>query len=76
MQQRAFGYLLGIHSNTPILALEGDTGWLNTEVRRHTEMFRFWNCIIKMDATRKCLKLIMESIKIIGVQKSNNFLKK
>ncbi len=42
VQRRALRYFLGIHSKTPILALEGDTGWLNTKVRRHTEMVRFW----------------------------------
>ncbi len=57
MQQRALRYFLGVHSKTPSLAIEGDTGWLNTEVRRHTEMFRFWNHIIKMDATRLSRKV-------------------
>ncbi len=79
VQQKALRYFLGIHSKTPILALEGDTGWLNTEVRRHIEMFRFWNHIIKMDATRLTRKVFETDYricKITGVQKSNNFLKK
>ncbi len=29
----AIRYFLGVHSKTPILALEGDTGWLIIEVR-------------------------------------------
>ncbi len=53
VQQSVLRYVLGIHSKTPILALDGDTGWLNTEVRRHTEIFRFWNHIITMDPTNK-----------------------
>ncbi len=64
MQQRALRYFLGVHSKTPILALEGDTGWLNTEVRRHTEMFRFWNCIIMMDATRLTRKVFETDYRI------------
>ncbi len=62
--QRALRYLLGVHSKTPILALEGDTGWLNTEVRRHTEMFRFWNCIIKMDVSRRTRKVFETDYRI------------
>jgi hypothetical protein len=29
IQQRAIRYYLGVHSKAPILAIEGDTGWLN-----------------------------------------------
>ncbi len=50
-------YFLGVHSKTPLVALEGDTGWSNTQIRRRTEMLRFWNCVIKMDATRLTRKL-------------------
>ncbi len=57
-------YFLGVHLKTPILASEGDTGWLNTEVKRHTEMFRFWNRIIKMDATRLTKKVFETDYRI------------
>ena len=57
VQQRALRYYLGVHSKAPLLALEGDTGWVNIETRRHTEMFRFWNRVLKMDATRLTRKV-------------------
>ena len=31
IQQRALRYFVGVHSKSPLLALEGDTGWLNGE---------------------------------------------
>ncbi len=48
----------------PILALDEKTGWLNTEVRKHTEMIRFWNRIIKMDTTRLSRKVFETDYRI------------
>ncbi len=48
----------------PILALDEKTGWLNTEVRKHTEMIRFWNRIIKMDTTRLTRKVFETDYRI------------
>ncbi len=43
---------MGVHPKTPLLALEGDTGWLHPSVRRHVEMLRFWNRVLNMDENR------------------------
>ena len=59
IQQRALRYYLGVHNKTPLLAIEGDTGWLNCQVRRHIEMCRFWNRIINMEDSR-LTKIIFE----------------
>ncbi len=37
---------------TPLLSLEGDNGCLHHSVRRHVEMIRFWNRVLKMDENR------------------------
>ena len=52
IQHRALRYYLGVHQKTPILALEGDTGWLSCTVRRHIEMIRLWNRLVNMDDSR------------------------
>ncbi len=46
IQQRAFRFYLGVYPKTPLLALEGDTGWIHPNVRRHTKMLRFWNRVL------------------------------
>ena len=50
IQQHRF--YLGVHQKTPLLALEGDTRWVHPNVRRHIEMLRFWNRVLKMDESR------------------------
>ncbi len=52
IQQRTLRYNMGVHPKTPLLALEGDTEWLHPSVRRHVEMLRFWNRVLKMDENR------------------------
>ena len=57
IQQRALRYYLGVHQKAPLLALEGDTGWVNSTIRRHTEMVRFWNRVLGMDSNRLTRKI-------------------
>ncbi len=52
IKQRALRLYLGVHLKTPLLALEGYTGWIHPNVRRHTEMLRFWNRVLNMDESR------------------------
>ncbi len=52
IQQRTLRYYMGVHPKTLLLALVGDTGCLNPSVRRHVEMLRFWNWVLKMDENR------------------------
>jgi len=58
-QNRALRYFLGVHQKAPILALEGDTGWVTTDVRRQTEMLRLWNRLIYMDDSRLTKKVFL-----------------
>ena len=57
IQQRAIRYYLGVHSKAPLYAIEGDTGWIPCDIRRHTEMLRFWNRLMNMDNTRITYKV-------------------
>lgn len=59
IQHRALRYYLGVHQKTPILALEGDTGWLSCTVRRHIEMIRLWNRLVNMDDSRLTKRIFM-----------------
>ncbi len=57
IQYRAQRYYLGVHQKTPLLALDGDIGWLNCQNRRHIEMFKMWNRLVKMDDTKLTRKI-------------------
>jgi len=59
VQQRAARYYLGVHSKTPLLALSGDIGWLNTHTLRLIKIAKFWNRLINMDETRLTKKLFL-----------------
>ncbi len=54
-QNRANRYYLGVHQKAPILAIEGDMGWIMTTVRCWVAMLRLWNKLIQMpdDCTTK-----------------------
>ena len=43
---------LGVHKHAPNLAVSGDMGWTTRRARRHIEMIRLWNRLIKMPETR------------------------
>ncbi len=38
IQNRAPRHCLGVHQKAPILALEGDMGWITSDVRSQTEI--------------------------------------
>ncbi len=59
IQNRALRYFLGVHQKEPILALEGDMGWITSDVRRQTEMLRLWNKLIHMDDSRLTKKVFL-----------------
>ena len=52
VQNKAIRFYLGVHRFAPNLAINGDTGWTSTTVRRRVEMIRFWNRVVDMDAVR------------------------
>jgi hypothetical protein len=52
IQLRACRYFLGIHQKAPIGAIIGDMGWQDCQKRRHLEMIRLWNRLMKLDQNR------------------------
>ncbi len=59
IQNKALRYFLGVHKTAPILALEGDMGWITKDVRRQTEKLCLWNRLINMDDSRLTKKLFL-----------------
>ena len=57
VQFRAQRYFLGVHNKTPLLSLFGDMGWTDPRDRRHLDMLRLWNRLIKMDNNRLTKKI-------------------
>ena len=52
VQNRAIRYYIGVHRFAPILAIQGDMGWVTPINRRAICMLRFWNRLINMDDDR------------------------
>ena len=46
LQNRILWYFLGVHRYTPILGLQGDSGWLPPRVKRHLCMIRLLNKLV------------------------------
>ena len=57
VQLRAQRWFLGVHNKTPILAITGDMGWDSTKHRRHINIFRYYNRILKMNDNRIAKKV-------------------
>lgn len=52
IQNRAIRCFLGVHKFAPILAIQGDMGWVPVVVQRKCEMIRLWNRLIRMAEDR------------------------
>ena len=59
VQNRAIRYFMGVHPKTPIPALNGDMGWIATDVRRHNAMIRYWNRLMNMNNERITKKVFI-----------------
>ena len=59
VQYRAMRIFLGVHKHGPNLAVAGDMGWTTGRVRRHIEIIRLWNRLIKMPETRLTHKIFL-----------------
>ena len=42
---------LGVHSMVPILAIQGDMGWVSPKYRRCLKLFMLWNHFVILDNT-------------------------
>lgn len=52
VQNRAARFYLGVGKRTPLVGLQGETGWLPSRSRRVLSMVRYFNKIIGMDSDR------------------------
>ena len=59
IQNRAIRFYLGIHRFAPNLAINGDVGWISSQVRRKVNMLRLWNRMMKLDSERLTKKVFM-----------------
>lgn len=52
VQNQALRYFLGVHQFTPLLAVQGESGWLSCNCRHKMNMLRLWNRLIYMENER------------------------
>ena len=52
VHNRAIRVYLGVHNKSSNLAIKGDVGWIDPDVRRKLEMIRMWDRLVKMDDNR------------------------
>ena len=52
IQNRASRVFLGVHRFAPLLALEGDMGWMSTRYRRWINILRLWNRLTTLNMDR------------------------
>lgn len=69
LQNRAIRYFLGVHNKVPILAIQGDMGWVTPKYRSYLNMFRYWNYLVSLDANRLTKHIFYWDMK----EKSNNW---
>ena len=72
VQNRAFRYFLGVHKFAPTLGIMGDTGCLSTRSRRHINMIRFWNKLLKMKDDRLTKQIFLWDLTQPGDSWSND----
>ena len=59
IQNRAVHVYLGVHKFAPLLALEGDMGWMSCEHRQQLSILRLWNRILKLPDDRLTKKIFI-----------------
>ena len=62
MQNKAIRYFVGLGPKTPILALQGEMGWMSPSSRHFIKIIKLWNRIIKMEHSRLPFKLIQHML--------------
>lgn len=61
VENRAIRCFLGVHKFVPVLAAQGDMGWVPGSILRKSEMVRLWNRIIYMPDNRITKKVFLWS---------------
>ena len=57
LQRRAIRYFLGVHRFAPNHAIEGDMGWLPSNICQYLEMFNYWNRLVTLPVHRLTRKV-------------------
>ena len=52
VEQRAMRFFLGVHRFAPILGIQGDMGWVPSNIRWKICILRYWNRLLKMNQNR------------------------
>lgn len=65
-QNKAIRYFMGVHKFAPLLAINGDMGWISTQHRRWVNMLRFWNRLVNMPDYRLTKKIFLYDYDCIG----------
>ena len=52
VEQRAMRFFLGVHRFAPILGIQGDMGWIPSNIRWTISILRYWNRLLKMNENR------------------------
>ena len=68
---RAMRVFLGVHKFAPILAMEGDLGWMQPRYRRWICMLRLWNRLVAMDPNRITYKIFVNDFYMAQVDTEN-----
>jgi hypothetical protein len=78
VQHRAIRYFLGVHRFTPILAIQGECGWIPSFERHQANVLRLWNRLISMDEGRLTRRVFTWDLVMLivetGVHTSNRSL--
>ena len=59
IQKRALRFFMGVHKNTPILAMMGDMGLVDINIKQSLCMIRYWNRVVKMDQSRLTKRIFL-----------------
>ena len=59
VQHRALRYFLGVHRYTPILAIQGDSGWFSSSYRHQLNIIRLWNRLLTLPDDRLTKKVFL-----------------
>ena len=64
VQLKAARYYLGVHKFCPLLAIEGEIGWVRCATRRKLDVIKLWNKIVTLDDLRIPKRVLNHDIKM------------
>ncbi len=57
VQNKALRLFLGVHKFALNHSINADMGWIASKIRRHTEILRMWNCLVKIEDNKLTKKV-------------------